>query len=386
VLKVLHISKYYPPHRGGIEDVCYNIVSELKAVYDQQVICFNDSKHTVTDVYEGITVTRAGYFDILSSQALSLSYFFKLRELLKGFLPDIIHFHTPNPLISVYLMYLLKKETKLIVHWHSDIIDQKWLYPFYIPFEKHFLKRADRVIATSNNYCSSSVPLRKVLDKTDIVPNAVDEKKLALQKEEIQPVRRLRDSYGASKLIIFVGRLVPYKGLTYLIKASRLLHGDFKILLIGDGPQKKELERIAQNDPRILFMGRVSNEELRMYLHVADIFAFPSVTKNEAFGVALAEALYCGLPAVCFDIEGSGVSWVNRNGKTGFTVENRNIVKFAEAVNRLLEDDELRNNMGENAQEWVRRNFLGGEAAAKVDKIYQSVLKADPGMENKEFC
>jgi glycosyltransferase involved in cell wall biosynthesis len=371
--KILHIPNYYPPHKGGIEDVCYNIITELKPLYLQEVICFNDWSKTRVDLYEDIPVTRVGYLKKIASQAISLSYFSALKKKINTFVPDVIHFHAPNPLVSLYLLLLIKKRTKLVVHWHSDIIDQKWLYRFYFFVERMLLKRANAIIVTSENYLAYSAPLRKFTTKVAVVSNMIDTEKLTLQKGDEVVIRKIKDAYKDSKLILFIGRIVSYKGLAYLIKAAKAIRGNYKVLLIGGGPLENDLKRMAQDNSNIVFLGRVSDKELRAYLHACDIFAFPSITKNEAFGIALAEALYCGLPAVCFNIEGSGVAWVNQDKRTGLVVENKNPNQLADAINKLLQDDTRRIRMSEKAKSWARENFLRKDAAIKVAKIYQSM-------------
>jgi glycosyltransferase involved in cell wall biosynthesis len=371
--KILHIPNYYPPHTGGIEDVCYNIVSELKSCYIQEVLCFNDSSKKQVDCFEDVNITRIGYLKKISSQAISFSYFYELKKKIETFVPDIIHFHAPNPLVSLYLLLLIKRNTRLVIHWHSDIVDQKQLYRFYAPIERKLLKRAQAIIATSENYLTFSLPLRKFASKCVVVANMIDAEKLALRKGEEVVVKKIKNTYKDSKLILFIGRIVPYKGIEYLIKAAKEIRGNYKILLVGKGPLENEMKRMAQDNSNIIFLGRVSDVDLRIYLHASDIFAFPSVTKNEAFGIALAEALYCGLPAVCFNVEGSGVPWVNQDNRTGFVVENRNTKQLAKAMNTLIQNDSLRTKMSEEAKLWARENFSRKDAAIRVSEIYESL-------------
>ncbi|MCR5724415.1 MAG: glycosyltransferase, partial [Treponema sp.] len=112
----------------------------------------------------------------------------------------------------------------------------------------------------------------------------------------------------------------------------------------------------------IEFIGRISDEEKKCYLLTADVFAFPSITKNEAFGIALAEALYCGLPAVTFHIDGSGVNWVNQDSVTGIEVKHFSAQEYALALMNVS-----REKYGENAQRWVRENF--------TEKVIWNVVK-----------
>ena len=78
-------------------------------------------------------------------------YFFVLKKVIKDFKPDVIHIHLPNPLIATYLLFARPK-CKITLHWHSDIIRQKRLKQFYAPFEKALLKKASKIVATTQVY------------------------------------------------------------------------------------------------------------------------------------------------------------------------------------------------------------------------------------------
>jgi len=354
--KILHIPNYYPPNIGGIEDVCRSIAIALPE-YEQQVICFHTQKQTVKEIVEGIPVTRCSVWKKLFSQSVSFSFYKELKQVFKTFDPDIVHFHTPNPLGSVYLLLALPKKTKLIVHWHSDIIEQNFLYLFFHPIEKLLLKRADKIVATSPTYIHGSKPLQSWNDKVTVIPNTVNESKLLKQDGDEKAIAEIRQLYGGKKIIFTFGRHVPYKGLKYLIEAAPLISNDAVIVIAGKGPLSRSLKESAKSFQNIHFIGRLEENALRQYLYAADIFAFPSITRNEAFGIALAEALYCGLPAVTFTIPDSGVNWLSLKDETGLEVENANAKAFADAVNQLLTASDLRKKLSENASLRIKANF-----------------------------
>jgi glycosyltransferase involved in cell wall biosynthesis len=356
MVKILHIPNYYPPHIGGIEEVCYSIVSGLPG-YDHRVICFNDQKTTRKDLYEGVEVIRCGVVKKLFSQSLSFSFFKELRRVFKEFAPDMVHFHTPNPLSSVYLLCLLPRKTQLLVHWHSDIIEQDWLYVFYRPIEKQLLKRADKILVTSPAYASASKPLLPWSGKLKVIPNTVNTNKLQKKSGDDEEIRKIKNRYKGKKIVFTFGRHVPYKGLKYLIDAVPFLSDEVAMIIAGKGPLSNELKNRAISYPSVHFTGRLSEDELRYYLYASDLFVFPSITRNEAFGVALAEAMYCALPAVTFTITGSGVNWVCIAGETGLETENGNVQALADAINQLLADVFLRRKLGMNASKRIREKF-----------------------------
>jgi len=367
--KILHIPNYYPPHVGGIEGVCYSIVTALPE-YKHRIICFNDQKHTVEEVYEGVPITRCGVLAKLFSQSVSFSFYIKLCRIFKKFNPDIVHFHTPNPLISLYLLLSIPKKTKLFVHWHSDIIEQDLLYFFYYPIEWLLLRRADKILATSPAYVGGSRALLSRQDKLTIIPNTVDANRWKKREGDDRAIVKIKNLYERKKIIFTCGRHVPYKGLSYLINAVPVIAKNTVVVIAGEGPLTDELKKRAASLTTVYFVGRLSDDELRQYLYAADIYAFPSITRNEAFGVALAEAMYCGLPAVTFTIPFSGVNWLCLNGETGLESENGSVQALAGAINRLLTTDDLRRRLGANATHRIEANFTIETVKESLKELY----------------
>lgn len=372
MIKVLHIPNYYPPHTGGIEDVCYNVVRILNARNDiqQRIFCFHDRAETLTDTYEGIKVTRVGVWRKIASQSVAFSYGRELRKVINDYMPDVVHFHAPNPLAAWFLLNNLPKTTKLIVHWHSDIVAQSIIYLFVKPIESHLLRRADIIVATSPNYIEESKPLQRFAEKVRVIQNIIDPDKFALTPQRQQQIEKIRLEYKNQPIVLFVGRHVTYKGLGYLIEASKNLSSDFALVIGGKGPLTKALKKSAKERSNIHFVGRIADEELAAYFYAADIFVFPSITKNEAFGVALAEAMYCETPAITFTINGSGVNWVNLSDKTGIEVPNSDAVALGGAIEHMLSEAELRTSMARQAKERVETLFVKDKIKDKINQLY----------------
>ncbi|MBQ6751043.1 MAG: glycosyltransferase [Bacteroidaceae bacterium] len=354
--KVLQISNYYTPHIGGIEQTCQYLSEGIKDEYDIRVICFSEDKETKHQKTNGIEVTKPGVLLNIARQGISLSYYFYLKKLIRKWQPDIIHLHYPNPFVVALLLPLIPSNIKLYVQWHLDITKQKKIYPFVRPIETRMLRRADLIAPTSPNYRDSSQPLIPFRDKTSVLPSAIDTNVLDLRGEDFFILADIKKRAANKKIVFFVGRHVLHKGLLYLIEAEKLVKNDCVFYIGGEGPLTEELQRLNKSS-RIIFVGKLTEQEKRCYYHAADIFAFPSYTKAEGFGLTLAEAMYCKAVPITYTIEGSGVNWVSLNGVTGIEVPNKNIHLYAEAIDFLLSNDNSRKVFAENAHKRVVENF-----------------------------
>ena len=370
-MRILHISKYYFPYIGGVENICKYLVEGMPQ-HKTAVVCFNEGRDNQIDVVNGVTVYRVGTWINISRQALSLAYFPILRRVIKEFKPDVIHFHWANPFPAAVLLAVIPKHVKLIIHWHMDIIKQKKIYPFIKPFESGLLKRADLVAVTSPQYREGSKPLQPYKNKVRVVPNAIDVSNFVLKDGDEDHIKKLKAKYNNRKIVFFIGRHIQYKGLQYLIEAEKYVKEDCVIVIAGNGPLTDELKAQCHSE-RVYFVGRLSNEELRWYHYAASVFAFSSITKNEAFGVALAEAMYCKTPAVTFTIPGSGVNWVNLNGVTGLEVPNGDSKAFAEAIEKLLSDEGLAEKYAKAGHLRIIENFTIPKMIAKMNEVYNEV-------------
>jgi len=374
-MRILHISKYYYPYRGGVETVCQDLAESSKRKGDEvAVICFNDGKKSRTDDVNGITVYRVGALITVARQALSLSYYHRIKKVIADFKPDIIHFHWANPFPAALLLMTIPKDVKLVVHWHMDIIKQKTLYKLIKPIETRLLKRADRILVTSPLYMDYSIPLQQYKNKIDVVANAIRSKNFDIRSGDEEKIKEIRQKYENKDIVFFIGRHVMYKGLPYLLEAEKKVKSDCVFIIAGKGPLTEELMTSCKAD-RVHFIGRISDDELRQYLYASKIFAFPSITKNEAFGIALAEAMYCGTPAVTFHIDGSGVNWLSQKDITCLEVSNKDTSAYANAIDRMLNDEDLYDRLSENGMKRVRENFLIDNMVKSCYDSYEKVMK-----------
>ena len=371
--KILHISKYYFPFRGGTEQIAQDCVCALKAKYKQMVLCFNESNRNQKSVVDGVPVLRVGCFANAFSQPLSVVYGKVLRNVIKQFKPDIIIFHYPTPLVATYLLKYVPSSCKLVIYWHLDIVKQKVLKKLFYFQNKKLVNRANVLIATSPTYIDGSPWLSGAREKCKVIPNCINVKRLLNSPEVEAKANEIRIQNTGKVICLAVGRHTEYKGFKYLIRAAHLLDDRFQIYITGEGEETDRLKKEAGNDNKIHFLGLVDDVELKGYLTAMDILCFPSITKNEAFGLALAEGMYYGKPAVTFTIVGSGVNYVCLNGENGIEVPNCDVVKYADALIKLGDDPELRRRLGAAGKKRVENLFLDVQFKDNIVRLIENI-------------
>jgi rhamnosyl/mannosyltransferase len=369
---VLQIAKYYYPVEGGIETVTKYLGEGLTA-FENVVVCYNPDGITCMDMVNGVKVYRIASSIKVASQDIAFSYCRNLKRIIREVQPDIILLHCPNPFLYPITTKLMPKDAKLVLLWHSDILGKGKYYWFIKPLEKAILHKADLILATSPNYIHPSSPIYDYRDKTKVVANGIIESDFEWRPSDEAKVDRIRQKYNNKKIVFFVGRHAAYKGINYLIEAEKYIQSDCVILIGGRGTETERLKAMAHSD-RIELIGRIPNNDLRCYLYASDIFAFTSCTKQEAFGIALAEAMYCGCLPVTFTIEGSGVNWVSVKDETGIEIPLGDVKAYAAAIDKLLSDKELHSKYVSAGKERIVRMFTSQQSVIEMDKIFRQLV------------
>lgn len=366
-IKILHAYKDYFPVLGGIENHIRMLVTGLQQSYPEfelSVLTTNTRFQTRAEKIDGINVIKASRIATLASTPISLSLFREMRR--QDF--DIIHLHFPYPISE--LAYLFGGKTKhLIITYHSDIVKQKNLLRFYSPFLWKVLRRADVISLSNPNYARSSPYLKHFLDKCVTIPHGVDAGRFAATESTLAQAREIKDRYG-TPIILFVGRMRYYKGVEFLIEAMRDING--KALIVGTGPREADLKetatRMGLND-KVFFLGNVPDEMLAGVYHASDVFVLPSTHRSESWGAVQLEAMASGVPVVCTEL-GTGTSFVNLHGETGFVVPPSDPLALAEAINRLISDPSLRKTLGNNARKRVEADLSVNVMIRKTAELY----------------
>lgn len=371
-MKILHLGKFYAPFFGGIERVNYDIVESLNCETDFQLdeLCFCHNVNSNEKWETSYKLIRVPIRGIKFSMPIPKGYFRIYKNLRNSY--DIVHIHVPNPL-ALLAPLLFPGRPKIIVHWHSDILKQKFLVKFLVPFQNMLLKKATKIIATSKNYAYNSDVILPFKDKVEIVPIGIDTDYLTTNPEDI---KEIRNTYKGKKIILSIGRLTYYKGFSFLIEAAQNIPDDSIILIGGSGELRNTLEEQIKElgvENKVKLIGRISDSMIGAYFEAADLFCLPSQFKTEAFGVVLIEALSKGLPIVACDIPGSGVPWVNQNNVTGFNVPINNSLAISNKITEILSSPDLQEKFSKNAKERYESLFTKKVMVKKIADIYREI-------------
>jgi len=357
-MKILKVNKLYYPWIGGVETVVQEIAEWLNGKDDFEIeilVCNHKLKRVIEEI-NGTRVFRASSFGVYLGMPISFDFFLLYKKIFKNY--DLIFLHYPFPLGFVaYRIFSPKKD--LVIWYHSDIVRQKMLEIFFRPFHIYAFKKAKKIFVSNPNLIENSNYLKKFKEKCVVIPFGVDLEKFKLNEETKKEVEEIRKKYKPP-IVLSVGRYVYYKGFEYLIESAKNVGARF--LIIGDGPLKKKYEKIIEKlnlGDKVFLIPPV--EDLIPYYYACDLFVLPSITKSEAFGIVLLEAMACGKPLISTKI-GAGTSFINQDGTTGFVVEPKNSKILSEKINEILNNKELKEKFSQNslrrAQEFSKEKFI----------------------------
>jgi len=372
-LRTLQISKFYPPVMGGIESVAFELTEGLnRQGIETDVLCSNTGCGTLRErSAAGYRIVRAGSLGKLLSTSISPAMLLEARRMCGNY--DIIHVQMPDPMAALALWFA-RPRARIVLHWQSDVINQRRALKLYEPLQNWLLRRADAIIATTPPYAESSPSLQTWRSKVEVIPlgiTPIDSRGAA------DRARTLRERFGRRKIVFSLGRMTYYKGFDVLIDAARLLPADAVVVVGGSGELLQTYrDRVTAEGlgGRIEFVGRISDEDIPGYFEAASVFCLSSIVRAEAYGVVLLEAMAMGKPIVTTDIPGSGVPWVNQHEVTGLNVPVGDGHAMAAALSRILGDDTLAVRLGEAGKQRFLTQLTAETMVARTLSLYRRML------------
>ncbi len=362
----------YYPWVGGIETVIKQLAEGINGTdgFAVDVLACNDKHVTVKESINGVHVTKARSLFILFSMPVSVDFILFLKRLWKNH--DLLHIHLPFPL-ATFALWFTRPTNKIVITYHSDIVRQRVISRAIAWFDRWALNRADKIIVSNPAIIETSKMLRNFKGKCIVVPFGVDLNMFKMDSEREKSVEFIHKTYG-EKIVLFVGRLVYYKGVDYLIKAMEDI--DAKLIIIGEGPLKQYLTAYAYRTGlggKVVFLPYLAQNELVNFYYAASLFVLPSIYRSEAFGISIIEAMACATPVISTEL-GTGTSYANQNDITGFVVRHKDSNELNKAIKKLLYNKILSTSMGDACKKRIEALFTLKKMLNEHKLIYKNVL------------
>lgn len=317
---------------------------------------------------------------------LAIPYSRKISRIIQKIDLDVIHSQHPNLLGSAAMHWAKKKRVPLIFTWHT-LYDQYAHFAPFIPRKlaawwtihnaKNYANRCDAVITPTPSVIEKIRNWGVTNKNIKVIPTGVEEKQFENPDGEI-----VRKKYGIRKdeiLLILISRLTAEKNVLFLADAIADVlkkNGRTKFLLCGDGDLKEQMIGIMAKrgaGDKLISVGIISDAEKKNFYAAGDIFVYAS--KSETQGMILTEAMYSGLPIVA--VRATGAKDIVESGHTGFLVpEDKH--EFQAAVERLINDENLRSKFSEEAKKVTREKYTSRVCAKKMMEVYRNTISLKP--------
>ncbi|MBI2446217.1 MAG: glycosyltransferase family 4 protein [Parcubacteria group bacterium] len=375
---IARIIEYFPPHVGGMERHGL-ILSQEQVKLNYKVDVFigygDDSKSDFKDAPKSD-------FRIYKAPFQFLPLYSKMRRLW----------------FNIWAYFIVKKNHKKnpynIIHLHGDFMEsyfggklsKKLNIPAVLtihaglnkrllkPKNAEYFKNIAKIICVSNEIAEDLKSIGVSENKLTVISSGIYLSEF--KKADSNKITALRNQYS-KPIIISIGVLRPAKGFKYLIEAFKKIKEKFSatnLIIIGDGPDRVELEKQAKKISGIYFLGRQNNDRIIEYLKAADIFVLASIfMKGDREGTSntIMEAMAAGIPIVTTNVGGN--PYLIKNGVNGFIVNQGDSLELANAMVKILNDEELCQKISRQNLEDIKQKDWP-IIARRIDDIYKSVL------------
>lgn len=381
-LKVLQLGKQYYPHVGGIEVTMQQIAEGIQEQVEVSVLVSQECGSAREEVVNGVPVYYAKSLGVVASLPISLDLIRYLCKHVSQY--DIIHLHMPFP-IGDLACFLAGFKGKLVLYWHSDVIRQKKAMFFYKPLMNWTLRRADAIAIASQRNIDGSPYVKPYESKCVRIPFGLRKEWEKRADFYCERGRDESDPNNPQRLnLLFIGRLVYYKGCDVLIKAMELLKEkqdnemDIQLRIVGTGTLEEELKQCVKESVlkgNVEFLGKISDESMEREIKNCDVFVFPSIANSEAFGLAQLETMIFGKPVINTWLP-TGVPYVSLDRETGLTVPPGDATALADAICWMQQHPTERKEMGKRARIRVKEEFTEEKLLGRIVGLYEELCKS----------
>lgn len=377
--KLLVTASTFPRWKGDTEPrFVLDLCKHMTDTFDVTVLVPSAPGARDQEVLEGVKVIRYHYFPVHAWETLCypgaivprirekkarillvpflfLSLYIQLFRKLPEY--DVVHAHW---LIPQGIIQSLFKKTYIVTGHGGDVMSlnkgilKKW--------KRHCLRNAKKVTVVSETLKEKIQEMFPEV-QPEIISMGVDTSKFGRKYF----VPNYFEQNG-KKVVLFVGRLVEIKGVSYLIDAMKEVDG--LLVIVGDGPIRSELQKQAESlGDKVVFLGSKSHDELKSVYASSDLFCAPSVTtakgEKEGLGLVILEAMASGLPVV--GSNSGGIAQLIQDGVNGLLCEEKSSHELAKNINLLLTDNEMREKVLENSAKTVKKFDYCSLAAKYVE-------------------
>ncbi|HEY8188550.1 MAG TPA: glycosyltransferase family 4 protein [Pyrinomonadaceae bacterium] len=376
-MRVVMLSNSFPPQVGGIEAHVTNLAQSLAAQGNQvRVVTARRNKaERIRDTLAGLNVTRVPQLNLpkmLTAQYLAFSTALLIALRARG-QADVVHYHTFWP--DAFTAFVINKFVPTVYTVHES----RFLIMSEQSESRRKLELALRpfqgIIAPSTELLNVARQLGVSSNRSAYIPNAVDANKFSPNVAR-GTLRELCNIPSDHVLILCPRRLVPKNGVEFLMESLPLIRQRLErisVVIVGDGPERQKLEARACElglQDSIVFLGSRSNDELPAFYADADIVAIPSL--KEATSIAGLEAMAAARAVVATRV--GGLPEIIEDGVTGLLVPPRDPEALAVAITRVLEEPELRRQLGLAARARVEKEFTWEQVASETTRAYDRAI------------
>jgi len=357
-MKVLHVYRtYFPDPPGGLQEAIRQICLAVQPFGVENTIftLSPNPEPAVIQRPEARVVRCRSWTAPASCDLGGMSSFARFRQLANE--ADVVHYLFPWPFADL-LHQLVRPQKPTVLTYISDVVRQKLLGSFYAPLMWRTLESMQMIVGNAPAYARTSPVLSspRIGDRLKLIPLGIDERSYPSEHDD-RILGRLGITDGVP-FFLFVGVLRYYKGLHNLIRAASEVAAP--IIIAGTGPEEETLHRLCVElgATNVIFAGQITDEEKMSLLHHCRAFVLPSHLRSEAYGMVLVEAAMSSRPMVSCEI-GTGTSFINVDGETGFVIAPNDPAALAGALNRFLQGASLASRMGAAARVRYEKMFSG---------------------------
>jgi glycosyltransferase involved in cell wall biosynthesis len=386
-LRVLLLNYEYPPMGGGAGNATRCTAIELaRRGHAVHVLTSRLPAQPVVETVDGVTVCRVWSLrrslhrcGLFGAGSYIASAFVELVRLARTYDYDVYHFYfgLPTAILALYVHFVLGKPY-IIALRGSDVPgydDTKWymrpLHALLRPLTRYLWRNARCVTTLTRNL--QELARKTAADvETVVIGNGIDAERYPRKPAEARPAT-------TGLRLIAVCRLIPRKGLEFLIEAMDQLKHDGTVLeIVGSGQDQQLIEKLIEKrglQDHVKLSGYVPSEQLYIHYHRADLFVLPSL--SESFGQVLLEAMSCGLPVVATTV--GGIPEVIRDRTGGVLVAPRSAAALVDSVRWLAANPKQRERMGRYNADKAREQYTWRTIASSYEALYYRIIDAATG-------